>query len=237
MRMTGTLAVGVAGSATQAAVRTPQREAGLSMVEDGLLERDSRGMARGALISTLPAVRIRMTGGTARILEQVALSLFIWQGVGRRMAGRAIADPGVQSGQWKTRLVMGKLFQVPVDQFKIFALVLRVAGDAAVLPVSVPAAPGLDPFRQVAVAGQALQRIGLFFHGVACGAIGDTRQMRMGLAELPRRNQQVDFLAAQRNSRKGNAERGRQHREKQPKICRAFFQHPAFTAICSIHNS
>ena len=67
----------------QACVRPTQREAGLFMVEDGLLERDSRGMAPGALISALPAMRIGMTGGTARILEQVALSLFFRQGVGR----------------------------------------------------------------------------------------------------------------------------------------------------------
>ena len=143
------------------------------MVENNLLERDVQGMAAGALLSQLPAMGIGMTGRAARVLEQEGFSLFFWQRIGRPMAGIASGYFFMQPAQRKTGFVMRKFLHVPVDQFEIFAMVFRMARDAASGFVPVPAALGLDPLRQFAMAGQAFLRVDLFFRGMALRAVAN----------------------------------------------------------------
>ena len=144
------------------------------MVENNLFERDVRGMAAGALLSQLPAMGIGMTGRAARILEQEGFSFFSCRSIGRSMAGIAIGHFFMQSAQGKTGFVMRKFLHIPVDQFKIFAMMFRMASDAAIGFVPVPAALGFDPLRQVAMAGQAFLRVNLFFCGMALRAVANS---------------------------------------------------------------
>lgn len=91
------------------------------------------------------------------------------------MAHSAVGDLFVQTGQRVSGFAVQKFFKIPFDQFKIFALVLWMAGDTAIDLCTVPAAPGLDPFRQAPVAGQAFQRVDLFLFRMALRTIGHSR--------------------------------------------------------------
>ena len=183
-------------------------------------------MALGALASQLPLVRIRVAGSATRILEHEGISFFPWHGIGRVMASLTIGDFFVQAGQRVTGFAMREFFQVPFDQVEIFALMFRMAGDAFTVFFSVPSASGFDAFRQVPVTDQAFQGVGFFLFRMAFRAIGHTRQMRVELAELPWRNQQIDFLAAEGNSRKICSKSGRQQQKKQSKLSLSSFRQP-----------
>jgi hypothetical protein len=174
------LPVRVASLAGQVFVGSIEGKPGFAMVECNLFKGDLRGMATGALFPQLTAMGIRMTGCAARILEQIASSFFPRQRIGRTMAGRAIDHFFMQTGQRKSGLVMGELFRIPIDQIKIFAQMLRMASDAAFGLVPMPATSSLDSFGQVAMTGQAFQRVGLFFQRMTLRAVVHAGQVRMG---------------------------------------------------------
>jgi hypothetical protein len=127
-----------------------------------------------------------VTGATVAGFHQITSAFFSGDTVGRAVAGLAILDLTVHSGQRTADLLMVKIILIPVDQNRIHSLVFRVTGFTAFILIPVITFFSVNPFLQFQVALQAFFREYFVIRIVTFEAMLFTLQFGMETAQLAR---------------------------------------------------
>jgi hypothetical protein len=103
-------------------------------------------------------VRILVAGSAARAVQEIGLGLLPWWRVRVVVTGFALLNLAVEPLQWVTCLVVVELAWIPIDQWKIFALMIVVTFDASILYWCMVAGLCVDSGGQLLVTVEAFFR-------------------------------------------------------------------------------
>ena len=164
------------------------------VIESNRLELDFWGMAPLTVRAQPPSVNVGVAGNASRVVQQESDRLRACRGIGRFMTLLTVLDRAVQTHQRVTSLCVVELVRIPSQNLKILPLVLLMTAHAVIKLVLMEPSPGTAALGEILVTVEAFVRLDSSAWRMARHAVRQSGELRVNMAQRPRRDERVQFL-------------------------------------------